>query len=169
MSLLKTLFTLAVLTILLCFNKPAFAEPLSIGGDIPYSVLVDAKGELTFEQAEQTLRYDTSNQQMTLSRGYTRETFWLGFELTQKVFNQKERWLELGPNFVDDIQLFFREKGSDAPWQRRQTGDLFHSVSDLDYRNPVFVLPAPSASNEGYEVVMRVRSTSTVILAATVW
>jgi len=169
MTSLKTLLTLAVLVTVLCFNKSALAEPLSIGEDIPYSLLVDVKGAFTFAQAEQALRYDTRKQQATLSRGYTRDTFWLRFELTQTVFNQKERWLELGPNFVDDIQLFFREKGSDVPWQSRQTGDLLNSVSDLDYRNPVFLLPAPSASTDGYEVIMRVRSTSTVILAATVW
>lgn len=169
MLLLKTPFALAVLMILLCFNKPAFAEPLSIGEDIPYSVLVDAKGEFTFEQAEQVLRFDTAINQKNLSRGYSRDTFWLRFELSANVFNQKDRWLELGPNFVDDIQLFYREKGFAAQWQNRQTGDLFHSVSDLDYRNPVFVLPAPSAEAAGYEVVMRLRSTSTVLLAATVW
>lgn len=169
MSLLKTLFTLAVLMILLCFNKPGFAEPLSIGEDIPYSVLVDAKGEFTFEQAEQALRFDTAINQKNLSRGYSRDTFWLRFELSANVFDQNNRWLELGPNFVDDIQLFFREKGADGQWQSRQTGDLFNSVSDLDYRNPVFVLPAPSAEAAGYEVVMRVRSTSTVLLAAAVW
>ena len=87
MSLLKALFTLAVLMILLCFNKPAFAEPLSIGEDIPYSVLVDAKGELTFEQAEQVLRFDTAINQKNLSRGYSRDTFWLRFELSANVFN----------------------------------------------------------------------------------
>lgn len=169
MSLLKTLFILAVLMILLCFNTPAFAKPWNIGEDIPYSVLVDAKGAFTFEQAEQVLRFDAATQQKNLSRSYSRDTFWLRFELPPNVFDQKDRWLELGPNFVDDIQLFFREKGADGQWQSRQTGDLFNSVSDLDYRNPVFVLPAPTVETAGYEVVIRVRSTSTVLLAATVW
>lgn len=169
MSLLKTLFILAVLMILLCFNTPAFAKPWNIGEDIPYSVLVDAKGTFTFEQAEQVLRFDAATQQKNLSRSYSRDTFWLRFELPPNVFDQKDRWLELGPNFVDDIQLFFREKGADGQWQSRQTGDLFNSVSDLDYRNPVFILPAPTVETAGYEVVIRVRSTSTVLLAATVW
>lgn len=169
MSLLKTLFILAVLMILLCFNTPAFAKPWNIGEDIPYSVLVDAKGAFTFEQAEQVLRFDAATQQKNLSRSYSRDTFWLRFELPPNVFDQKDRWLELGPNFVDDIQLFFREKGADGQWQSRQTGDLFNSVSDLDYRNPVFILPAPTVEKAGYEVVIRVRSTSTVLLAATVW
>ncbi len=169
MSLLKTLFILAVLMILLCFNTPAFAKPWNIGEDIPYSVLVDAKGAFTFEQAEQVLRFDAATQQKNLSRSYSRDTFWLRFELPPNVFDQKDRWLELGPNFVDDIQLFFREKGADGQWQSRQTGDLFNSVSDLDYRNPVFILPAPTVETAGYEVVIRVRSTSTVLLAATVW
>ena len=87
MSLLKTLFILAVLMILLCFNTPAFAKTWNIGEDIPYSVLVDAKGELTFEQAEQVLRFDTAINQKNLSRGYSRDTFWLRFELSANVFN----------------------------------------------------------------------------------
>jgi len=169
MKLLKALLALTALMTLLCFNRAVFAEPLRIGEEIPYAVLVDTKGELTFAQAEQVLRDEVASNQATLSRGYTRETFWLRFELPQTLFNQQARWLEIGPNFVDDIQLFFREKGSDTQWQNRQTGDLFNSVSDLDYRNPVFVLPALSSSTQGYEMVMRVRSTSTVILATTLW
>lgn len=170
MKLLKALFTLAALiTVLLGCNSFAFAEPLSIGKDIPYAVRVDAKGDLTLAQAEQILRNDTAKNQANLSRGYSRDAFWLRFELPAQLVNQQARWLELGPNFVDDIQLFFREKGADGQWQSRQTGDLFNGVSDLDYRNPVFVLPALGAGAAGYEVVMRVRSTSAVILAVTVW
>lgn len=91
MSLLKTLFILAVLMILLCFNTPAFAKPWNIGEDIPYSVLVDAKGAFTFEQAEQVLRFDAATQQKNLSRSYSRDTFWLRFELPPNVFDQKDR------------------------------------------------------------------------------
>ncbi|HKM36574.1 MAG TPA: sensor histidine kinase [Thiopseudomonas sp.] len=169
MTLLKALFTLTTLLFLLGVSSCALAEPLSIGEDIPYTLLVDAQGELTFEQAQQRLRNSVASEQATLSRGYTRDTFWLKFELTAKQLHEKERWLEFGPNFVDDIQLFFREKDSSQNWLSRQTGDLLHSVSDLDYRNPVFILPVLSADTQGYEVIVRVRSSSTVILAMTLW
>ena len=162
MTVLKVLFTLITLVFLWGASSCAFAEPLSIGKDIPYTLIVDAQGELTFEQAEQRLRDGVASEQATLSRGYTRDTFWLRFELTAKQLHGKERWLEFGPNFVDDIQLFFREKGANQDWISRHTGDLLHSISDLDYRNPVFILPALRADTQGYEVVVRVRSSSTV-------
>src|SRR5690606_11420138 len=79
---------------------------------------------------------------------------------------QQERWLELGPNFVDDIRLYYRPKGGLEPWQSRQTGDLGFGKADLDYRNPVFILP-PSA--HGYDVIIRVQSTSAVLLQGSLW
>ncbi|HKM27055.1 MAG TPA: hypothetical protein VJY57_06400, partial [Thiopseudomonas sp.] len=67
MTVLKALFTLITLVFLWGANSCAFAEPLSIGEDIPYTVLVDAQGELTFEQAEQSLRDGVASEQATLS------------------------------------------------------------------------------------------------------
>lgn len=170
MGSLRTLLNLSVLAMLLLgMNAAALAEPLSLGKDIPYSLLVDAPGELSFVEAEQALRDEPADNQVILSRGYTGDTFWLRFELTQTLFKQSELWLELEPNFVDDIQIFFREKGLNGPWQQRKTGDLLNGVSDLNYRNSVFVLPSPSADTVGYEMLVRVNTTSSVILSGKFW
>lgn len=170
MGSLRALLNLTVLAMLLLgMSAAALAEPLSLGKDIPYSLLVDASGELSFVEAEQALRNEPTDNQVILSRGYTGDTFWLRFELAQTLFKQKDLWLELQPNFVDDIQLFFREKGPNGQWQQRKTGDLLNGVSDLDYRNSVFILPPPSVDIEGYEMLVRVNSTSSVILSGTFW
>lgn len=170
MGSLRTLLNLALLAMLLLgMSTAALAEPLSLGKDIPYSLLVDAPGQLSFVEAEQALRDEPTDNQVILSRGYTDDTFWLRFELAQTLFKQKELWLELQPNFIDDIQIFFREKGVNGPWQQRKTGDLLNGVSDLDYRNSVFILPPPSVDIEGYEIVVRVSTTSSVILSARLW
>src|SRR5690554_2678117 len=125
MSLLRALLALTLLTIGLCgVSSLALAEPIHIGPDIPYSVLIDVTGELSFVEAEQALRDVPSDNQAILSRGYTDDTFWLRFELAQTLFKQKDLWLELQPNFVDDIEIFFREKGLNGQWQQRKTGDL---------------------------------------------
>lgn len=152
--------------ILMALSFMAQGAPKTLGQDFPYSVLDDAGGQLSLNDASLSLEELANNQSNTFSRGYVRDTFWLGFELPANAFNQQERWLELGPNFVDDIRLFYRPKGSSQPWMSRQTGDLFHNKADLDYRKPVFILP-PSAS--GYEVIMRVQSSSTLVLQASLW
>lgn len=170
MNMFRRLLALSALSIVLLGHPfSALAAPLSVGKDIAYSVVVDPQGALTLEQAQQRLENELEQQRFALSRGYTRDTFWLRFELGQELFQQKDRWLELTPDFVDDIQLFFREQGLNGAWQHRQTGDLFNGVSDLDYHNAVFVLPALANHSQGYEVLIRLRSTSTVLLSAQLW
>lgn len=104
----------------------------------------------------------------TFSRGYVRDTFWLRFELSDAIVAGQPHWLELGPNFVDDIRLFYRLKNTDQAWHVKQTGDLRLGRSDIDYRNPVFVLP-PLDNGQRYEAIIRVQSSSTTILRASLW
>ncbi|WP_447044944.1 ATP-binding protein [Vreelandella sp. H-I2] len=146
----------------------AQSDPLRLGQDIPYSVLTDPQGKLSLEQAVEQLQGQASTERTTFSRGYVRDTFWLRFELSETIFAGQPRWLELGPNFVDDIRLFYRPKNSDQPWHFKQTGDLLLGRSDIDYRNPVFVLP-PLDNGQSYEAIIRVQSSSTTILKASLW
>lgn len=159
-------FALLLFTILMTFSFVANGAPKALGPDIQYRALKDAKGTLSFDDASQALDGVTATEDQTFSRGYVRDTFWLKFELPTNAFNQQERWLELGPNFIDDIRLYYRPKTSNEPWQSRHTGDLLFGQADLDYRNPVFIIP-PTA--KGYDVIIRVQSTSTVLLQASLW
>ncbi|MDR5886717.1 sensor histidine kinase [Vreelandella janggokensis] len=144
------------------------SDPLRLGQDIPYAALTDPQGQLSLEQAALQLQQQAPTERATFSRGYVRDTFWLRFELPSATFEDQQRWLELGPNFVDDIRLFYRPQGTKQPWQVKQTGDLRLGRSDIDYRNPVFVLPPPD-NGRGYEAIMRVQSSSTTILKASLW
>lgn len=148
------------------FSLGTSAAPKVLGPDIPYSVLTDPSGQLSPEEAAQALDDLVATEQHTFSRGYVRDTFWLKFQLPSGAFNQQERWLELGPSFVDDIRLYYRPTATNEPWQRRQTGDLFFGKADLDYRKPVFMLTPPA---NGYDVMIRVQSTSAVLLQASLW
>lgn len=139
-----------------------------LGEDIPYSVIKDADGRLTLNQAAQQLEDLPATENTTFSKGYVRDTYWLKFQLSARLFDGQERWLELGPNFVDDIRLFYRPKNSDQSWRTKQTGDLLLGQSDIDYRNPVFILPPPG-NGQGYEAIIRVQSSSTTILKASLW
>ncbi|SDN57352.1 Signal transduction histidine kinase [Vreelandella arcis] len=150
------------------WTTAAMSEPLKLGEDIPYSVLQDTQGELSLEQASERLQQQVPTEHATFSRGYVHDTFWLRFELSDAIFAEQPRWLELGPNFVDDIRLFYRPKHSDQAWHVKQTGDLLLGRSDIDYRNPVFVLP-PLDNGQRYEAIIRVQSSSTTILRASLW
>lgn len=67
MNLLRALLALAVLTIgLLGTSSWVLADPLNIGTDIPYSILVYTPGEFSFAEAEQRLRNDPAEQKVTL-------------------------------------------------------------------------------------------------------
>ncbi|WP_312375742.1 sensor histidine kinase [Stutzerimonas nitrititolerans] len=154
--------------ILMVLSLVANAAPKTLGQDIPYAVLTDANGTLSLHEAVQALEGLAATQTEALSRGYVRDIFWLGFQLPASDFDQQDRWLELGPNFVDDIRLFYRLKGTDQHWQSRQAGDVLPGKADLDYPSPVFVIPPPPEGS-AYEVILRVQSTSSVMLQAAFW
>ncbi|WP_146872495.1 sensor histidine kinase [Halovibrio variabilis] len=150
------------------WTTAAISDPLRLGEDIPYSVLTDPQGQLSLEQASEQLQQQAPTERSTFSRGYVDDTFWLRFELSETIFAGQPRWLELGPNFVDDIRLYYRPRKSDQPWDLKQTGDLLLGRSDIDYRNPVFVL-SPPGNGRSYEAIIRVQSSSTTILRASLW
>ena len=143
-------------------------HPRMLGPDIPYSVIKDTDGRLTVNEAAQALENVSATETATLSKSYVPDTFWVKFELPPTLFDGQARWLELGPNFIDDIRLYYRPKGSMQSWTLKQTGDLLLGQSDIDYRNPVFIIPPPENQN-GYEAIIRVQSSSTTILQATLW
>ena len=143
---------------------PALSDPLKLGHDISFSFLTDSQGQLSLENVTEKLRLQSLSERSTFSRGFGRGTFWLRFELPEDAFVGEDRWLELGPSFIDDIRLFTRPVASDEPWTSRRTGDLMYGQSDLDYRNPVFVLPPSPLGASGYEVIVRVQSSSGIIL-----
>lgn len=147
----------------------ALSDPLSLGKDIPYSVITDPHGQLSLEQAVEQLQEQVLKERSTFSRGYVRDAFWLRFELPEEAFAGQERWLELGPNFVDDIRLFVRPIDSRESWLKKRTGDVSYGQSDLDYRNPVFILRPPPPGAVGYEVMVRVQTSSTTILQTDLW
>lgn len=150
------------------YSSTASSEPSMLGIDIPYAFIKDTPGQLTLNQAAGMLEDMPATETAIFSQGYVSDTYWLKFELPTKLFAGQTRWLELGPNFVDDIRLFYRPTASDLPWQLKQTGDVLLGRSDIDYRNPVFIIPPPD-DNQGYEAIIRVRSSSSTLLQATLW
>lgn len=149
-------------------------QPLLLGQDFPYKVIADPAGSLQPAQALQQLKATTGWQQEGFSRSYTRITYWLQFRLPATAFNGNSRWLETGPNFIDDIRLYLKPANSQTGWQLLQAGD-FHPTLDattgiprLDYRGAVFSLPA-TTQQQDYDVLVRLQSSSTMMFFIRLW
>ena len=149
-------------------------EPLLLGKDFPYQVIADPAGTLQPEQAIQQLRNSTEWQQQGFARGYTRITYWLQFRLPANAFNAGNRWLETGPNFIDDIRLYIKPANDAADWQLLQAGDFHPSLNTstdiqrLAYRGAVFSLPPPNPQQD-YDVLVRLQTSSTMMFVARLW
>lgn len=164
-ALLWLLLAVAVL-----FSPNTLAAPLSLGLDIPYTVVADKSGQQTIKQVYPFLNQSENVYTETFSRGYSHSPYWLHFQLPAHFFANDERWIELFPNFIDDIRLFYRPMGSQQPWIERRTGDTWDGKrGDINYRYPVFVLPPPPDEADGYEVVVRITSTSATLLQLRLW
>jgi len=155
-----------VLLLAMPWSPPAAASPVQLGPDLPYTVVTDPAGEATPESVLPALRKGAP-QHHIFSRGYTRDTFWLRFTLPPQRVAGGEHWLELKPSFIDDVRLFLRPLGSDGPWRLRRAGDTYDGpIGDVDHRFPLFVLPP---NDTGYEILVRVASTSAVLLQMKLW
>ena len=156
-----------LIIILLCFASQVSAGRL-VGSDIPASWYVDQSAAMTLDDFIALPDAALSGRDSVRAIGYTRAALWVRFSLPPDEFNGSERWLRLGPNYVDKLTLFFRHSDSAGPWTEREAGDLHTGQrGDIRYRFPVFILPPPEGA--GYDVVIRVESTSAVLLDAALW
>jgi hypothetical protein len=84
---------------------------------------------------------------------------------TIMVFPGNNLWLTLGPSFLDRLTVYYRPVSENNHWVRKDFGDRSTKEnSDVNYRDAVLILPPPVT---GYEVVFQMRSTSTLLLLAT--
>ncbi|WP_342596462.1 ATP-binding protein [Salinicola lusitanus] len=152
------------------FTLPsAVAAPLWLGSDIPYRVWSDPTGRLSLREAVSEIARHGKPAREVLSRGYTHEVAWLRFTLAADAFDGAPLWLEIKPNFLDDIRVYYRPLTGSGPWHQRRVGDTLAAPrGDLDYRFPVLKI-APPPSAPGYEIVMRVATTSSLLLRLGFW
>lgn len=152
---------------LLC-ALPIQAAPLKLGSDLPYTVHEDISGELTRDEVLPILHAGPEVDRLgAFSKGYTRSAYWLRFELPSTAFATGERWMQVRPNFLDDVRIFYRPLSSGGAWQERRAGDTQRGViGDVDDRFALFVMPT---SETGYEVLLRVVSSSAMLLQLVFW
>ena len=159
---------LLIVALLLCCGQVR-AAGLEIGPDLPFRTLEDRSGQLGVDEFEARAPELPLTRQMR-SLGYVRSALWVGLQLPARVFAGEERWLQLGPNYLDHVTVYYRVAGSHDSWTRRDTGDVTTGpIGDLDYRFAVFRLLPPPARSAGYEIAIRVQTTSAVLLLGSVW
>ena len=99
-------FILAVYLLLFLCVSPMAAAQSQIGKDIPLRWYEDTSAGLDIHDF-MALPVDVlTEQRHVLSRGYTQSPVWLRFTLPADLFDGQDRWLQLGPNFLDHITLY---------------------------------------------------------------
>lgn len=158
--------TLFVLVALVTYcNGKAYASTLSFGQDITMHWYADKTNEMTLDnflhQPDNALQ--TTHQ--IQSFGFSSNTYWLKAYLPSWYFQGNNLWLTLGPSFLDQLTVYYRSVSENNHWVRKDFGDRSTKEnSDVNYRDAVLILPPPVT---GYEVVFQMRSTSTLLLLAT--
>lgn len=146
---------------------PARAEVRQLGIDIPVDWYANASGQMSLDAFLALPQEALKTASLIPSFGYSKKTFWLRTSLPAAYFSGEQRWLQLGPPFIDRLTVYYRPYGSDSPWKQKEFGDHAPARdSDLDYRESVLIL-APPPTAAGYEMVFRLQSSSTLILLAT--
>ncbi|GAA5234282.1 histidine kinase [Verticiella sediminum] len=154
----------------LLFAGPPQQNPtFAIGRDIPYRYLLDPAGEVSFDAFLAMPDEALALGQRPMSEGYVRDVAWLRFHIPGTAFAEGELWLKLSPNYLDSVTVYLRPEGAPQGWVERRAGDRMGArAGDIDYRYTVLRL-APPAQGGGHEVVMRIQTTSALLVEPTLW
>ena len=148
-------------------SGPLHAQVRQFGTDIPVHWYADATGKMTVDEFIALPASALTTAQRIPSFGYSSKAYWLKASLPATYFSGEQRWLKLGPSFIDHFSVFYRPSAQGGPWIKKEFGDRSSArESDLNYRESVLILPPPLAAT-GYEVVFRIQSSSTLLLLST--
>ncbi len=143
-----------------------------VGVDLPFGWVQDADHRLTLESFLSLPDTALQWHDRPLAEGFSDATYWLRFVAPAQAFDEGELWFEIQPVFVDHVQIFWRPLGVDGVWHQRAVGDRDATRphdTDIDFRLPVVRIPPPPVASPGYEFVLRVRSTSSIMLEPSFW
>ena len=136
------------------------------GQDIPYFYYEDKNSTFSLEDFFSIPDEKLVRSEKTFSKGYTQSTFWIKARVSKQDFKDKEYWFEILPVFLDQVEFFYKPIGG-VGWGKRSAGD-FNGKNDwdIDYKSPVFILPK---SPDGYDIVVKVSTTSAMLLNVRLW
>lgn len=103
--------------------------------------------------------------------GYSDQTHWLGFNLknaNQETPNSQNIYLAVDYPPLDRVDLYWRKKGSSAPFNIESAGDRIpQSEHKLQANYPVFTIPLEP--HQTLEVLVKVKTISSVQIPLTLW
>ena len=102
---------------------PERAEVRQLGIDIPGYWYADASDTMSLDAFLSLPQEALKTAPLIPSFGYSSKTYWLRTSLPAAWFAGEQRWLQLGPSFVDRLSVFYRPYGSDSPWRQKEFGD----------------------------------------------
>lgn len=159
-----------VVLLMWLWSQPVAAQQF-LGNDFSFAWHEDRSGQLDLDAFLSLPKDALTESDRIVSLGYSKSTLWYRLFLPADDFEGQERWLQVGPGFVDQLTVFYRRVDADGfaePWQQRELGDLnSRRDSDLDYRFPVLRLPAPGDGT--YDLVVRASSSSAVLIDLSLW
>ena len=102
----------------------------------------------------------------TISRGFSRQAYWMQLDLTHSGTEPVERWISVGHPRMAEISLFTR---TPAGWTRRDIGTHVPRAAQGDVERDQGVLPIRILPKQTIHVLLRVYSDTAIDLSTTVW
>ena len=104
-------------------GAPARAEVRQLGIDIPVYWYADASDTLTLNAFLSLPKRALKTAPLIPSFGYSTKASLVYVLRPGGLVAGEQRWLQLGPSFVDRLTVFHRPYGSDSPWRQKEFGD----------------------------------------------
>ncbi len=139
-----------------------------LGHDLPFTWFEDTSAAIDLDTFLSLPSDALTYADRPVSLGYTGSALWIKTFIPSTNLSPDGNWLSVSPTFIDDITLYVRQHGSDGPWTRKDSGDLWPGArSELDYRVPTFALPDLAPASPGLDLVIRAESSSALLIRAT--
>ena len=130
------------------------------------SLLVDPSASLTADQAASRAEEFTPGQGPVIG-GFTSAAYWLAFQVDNAADSDTERWfLEVGWPILDYVDLYLSTP--DGRWQEMRMGDrVAFAARPIPHRN--FVFPVDIPRGQSRLALLRVKSSSSLLVRAALW
>lgn len=163
-------WSLVLALALVLFTAPSNAADAWSINDL--AVLADPSGTQSIDTISQPARAAQFKPvPYGFSAGFTRSVHWLRFTLHAPAPNakgQRELLLEIHPPYLDDLQIYLSQPEADGTFEVRRAGDLLpHAAKEFPHR--AFVLAVDFADPRPRTVYVRLRTTSSSVLAVKAW
>ncbi|HZX33405.1 MAG TPA: sensor histidine kinase [Rhodocyclaceae bacterium] len=142
----------------------AVPDRLRIGTDLPLAVLEDGAEQLSLAQVESSPPEAFRRLNAPFSGGFSNSTFWLRLDLPAGFGPDEERWLEIFPPIIDELDVF---EPAGSGWKIHRSGDLRpFSGREIAHHHFIFRI---HGNGEGKPIYLRVRSHKALAVNGSLW